>query len=78
KVHPMGVVVVGDKLVIIDKTSKKVLIYRRNDGMLLLFTDELESMPVGLCCVSDKEFCVAMKDGRLAIISVQESGLVST
>ncbi|KAL3887688.1 hypothetical protein ACJMK2_000082, partial [Sinanodonta woodiana] len=60
--HPWGVVVVGDKLVITDSRSDKVRVYRRHDGTFLSLSDKLKSRPWGVCRVSDTEFCVAMRD----------------
>ncbi|KAL3887869.1 hypothetical protein ACJMK2_000258, partial [Sinanodonta woodiana] len=75
--HPNGIVGVGDKLVIADIKSNKVRVYRCHNGMLLSSTDELESGPIGVCRVSDTELCVAITNGIIEIMSVQDSGLIS-
>ncbi|KAL3854519.1 hypothetical protein ACJMK2_013784, partial [Sinanodonta woodiana] len=72
-----GIVVVSNKMFVIDREDETVRIHGLQDGRLLYKSDwmklaPLESEPMAVCLVNDSELAVIQKIGRIKIMSTHD------
>ncbi|KAL3889633.1 hypothetical protein ACJMK2_001969 [Sinanodonta woodiana] len=65
-----GVVVIEDKLLVIDSYERNLQLYNHDDGKLMT-SHKLESDPMGICLISDTEVAVCLIDGTVLVVSMK-------
>ncbi|KAL3889159.1 hypothetical protein ACJMK2_001512, partial [Sinanodonta woodiana] len=66
-----GIVVMDDKLMVVDYNERNLQIYKSHDGKLISTSHKLESEPHDICLISKNETAVCLFKGRIAILSLE-------
>ncbi|KAL3854272.1 hypothetical protein ACJMK2_013546, partial [Sinanodonta woodiana] len=71
-----GIVVVSNKIFVIDGFNRTVRIHGFQDGRLLHESDELESPLMAVCLVNDHEIAVILYNGLIKIMSTHDTPVI--
>ncbi|KAL3854642.1 hypothetical protein ACJMK2_013903 [Sinanodonta woodiana] len=71
-----GIVVVSNKIFVIDWFNRTVRIHGLQDGRLLSESDRLESRPMAVCLVNVSEIAVLLENGLIKIMSTHDTPVI--